>query len=142
MATIPKGPSAPLTFLYYFATATLFADVVFAYQLGLGFNDRATLQLGLIIGLCTGVVGLYMNRSRTLSLQFTSAKKAQTGLDEALAELGFGEKSLTENGYWIYTQPGWRAWFAGKMLVVLDRRSGTVVGRASNIRQLERIVQP
>lgn len=141
MATIPKGPSALLTFLYYFATATLFADVVFAYQLGLSFNSRATLQLSLVIGFCTGLVGLYMNRSRTLSLQFISAKKAQTGIDAALAELGFSEKSITEEGYWIYTQPGWRAWFAGKILVSVERRSGTVVGRASNIRQLERMVQ-
>lgn len=136
---MPQGPGLLLTFLYYFSTATLIADIIFAWQLGLGFSDRMTLQLGLVVGLATGLLGVYMNRSRTLALKIKNKQQFTAHLEACLAAMGFEQKTHEET-FDIYAPNGWLNWFGGKMLVKLDRQTATIVGRASNIRQLEKLV--
>lgn len=136
---MPKGPGALLTFFYYFSTATLLADLALAQQLHLGINNQATLQLSLLVGMVTGLLGLYMNRSSTLNFTMGNKRRFNTQLSAALTELGF-EDQREEGDYTVYSQPGWQRWFAGKILVKIERQSVTIVGRASNIRQLAPLV--
>ncbi|NEO88196.1 MAG: hypothetical protein F6J87_28655 [Spirulina sp. SIO3F2] len=137
---MPKGPGLLLTFFYYFSTATLLADVVLAQQLHLGMNNQATLQLSLLVGTMTGLLGLYMNRSSTLNFKIGNKRRFQTQLSTALTELGF-EDQVDEDDFTIYSQSGWQRWFSGKILVKIERQSVTIVGRASNIRQLAPLVR-
>ncbi|MGB0562765.1 MAG: hypothetical protein ACPGVO_13325 [Spirulinaceae cyanobacterium] len=133
---MPQGPGLLLTFLYYFSTATLIADLALSQQFKLGVNDRATLQLSLFVGIATGLVGLYMNRSRTLNFTVGNQRRFTSQLETALAEMGFGNKEDGED-YTIYSQSGWQRWFGGKILVKIERQAVTITSRADNIRQLE-----
>ncbi|MEM8641994.1 MAG: hypothetical protein AAGG51_24750 [Cyanobacteria bacterium P01_G01_bin.54] len=132
---MPQGPGLLLTFLYYFSTATLIADLVLAQQLQMGLNDRSTLQLSLFVGIMTGLLGLYMNRSRTLNFTVGSQRRFASRLEAALEEMGFDNKENAE-GYSIYSHRGWQRWFAGKILVKIERQAVTITSRADNIRQL------
>lgn len=137
---MPKGPGLLLTFAYYFSTATLLADLVLAQQLHFGVNSRVTLQLSLIVGIVTGLIGLYMNRSQTLQFTIGNQKRFKNHLESTLDQLGFDTKT-DEEGYQIYTNSGWQRWFAGKILVKVERQSVEIVSRASNIRQLAPLVE-
>lgn len=136
---MPKGPGLLLTFAYYFSTATLLADLVLAQQLHLSINSPFTLQLSLIVGMATGLIGLYMNRSQTLQFTIRNQKRFKNQFESTLEQLGFDTKT-DEEDYTIYTNSGWQRWFAGKILVKIERQSVVIVSRASNIRQLAPLV--
>lgn len=66
MTTSNPGPENSLTFLYYFGTTTLITIVLASLVLHLSPMSSITNQMGIVMGLVGGFLGLYFNRSLTL----------------------------------------------------------------------------
>jgi uncharacterized membrane protein YraQ (UPF0718 family) len=132
---MPSGPGFFFTFLYYFSCTSLI--VIFVTWQGLGVNLDTALpyQFGSLLGLLAGLWGAYFNRSLSLNTTFSNQKAFLKNLNENLNSLGFQEQEKREE-LTIYSKSGLSNWFAGQILLQIDEKSATIIGRSSYIRRL------
>ena len=135
----PPIPGATITFLYYFSMTTLIVLLVMSQGMGVSLNSQIPYQLGISLGLITGVMGAYFNRSVTLTLKIKNPQTFMKQLESTLATLGFENASQVDD-YTIYSRAGFSSLFSGKILVKIEPKSAILIGRSRNIKSLQRIL--
>lgn len=135
----PSTPGATLTFLYYFSMTTLIVLLIMSQGMGVSLNSQIPYQIGISLGLVTGLIGTYFNRSVTLTLNTKQPKTLIRQVEQSLAELGFQKTSQVED-YVIYRKSGLSSLFSGKIFLKPTKNSLICIGRSRNIKSLERIL--
>ena len=96
-------------------------------------------QIGMLLGLVSGLLGAIFNRSATFSTSLADPTAFTQRLDEALSEMGFEKKTQLEE-FTVYEKSALKTLFSGKVLVKIDQDSATIISRSSNIRYLKKIM--
>ncbi|MEM8777793.1 MAG: hypothetical protein AAGF26_02745 [Cyanobacteria bacterium P01_G01_bin.49] len=135
----PPIPGVTITFLYYFSMTTLIAIFVISQGMGVSLESQFPYQIGILLGLIAGLIGAYVNRSVTLTLTAKNRKTFLPNLEKTLTELGFSQRSQAED-YTIYSKAGLSSLFSGKILLKVEKKSVTLVGRSRNIKSLGQIL--
>ncbi len=133
------GPEHSLTFLYYFGTTTLLTIVLASIVLHLSPMSGVPNQMGLVMGLVGGAIGLYFNRSITLKQPIKGHKIFLNQIGQPLAELGYtqvDDDSLPADVV-VYTRSNLRGVLSGKVYIRLDAKTAYITSRAVHIRGLK-----
>lgn len=143
MTTSNPGPENSLTFLYYFGTTTLITIVLASMVLNLSPMSVVPNQLGLVMGLVGGALGLYFNRSITLKQPIRGHKVFLNQISQPLAELGYVpvEDDSLPADLVIYTRSNLRGLLSGKIYIHLDAKTAYITSRAVHIRGLKQKLQ-
>ena len=139
MTVSNPGPENSLTFLYYFGTTTLITIVLASLVLHLSPMGAVTNQLGLVMGLVGGALGLYFNRSVTLEQPIKGHKVFLNQISQPLAELGYtpvDDDSLPADMV-VYGRRSLRGLLSGKVYIRLDAKAAYITSRAVHIRGLK-----
>ncbi|MCA1991088.1 MAG: hypothetical protein LDL41_03440 [Coleofasciculus sp. S288] len=134
------GPGFWATFCYYFTGLTLIGAILASKALGLSLATGMPYRLGMVFGLLGGLVGAYFNRTATLSLEFQNEKTFTTTLNNALAEMGFEQKSELDD-FIVYQRPAFSHLFSGSVFVQIEKGVATIVSRSTNIKRLHKKIQ-
>ncbi|NEQ49817.1 MAG: hypothetical protein F6K11_06730 [Leptolyngbya sp. SIO3F4] len=139
MTTNNLGPENSLTFLYYFGTTTLITIVLASLVLNLSPMSVVPNQLGLVMGLVGGFLGLYFNRSITLKQPIKGHKVFLNQISQPLADLGYTllEDDSLPADLVIYARRNLRGWLSGKIYIRLDAKTAYITSRAVHIRGLK-----
>lgn len=139
MTTSNPGPENSLTFLYYFGTTTLITIVLASMVLNLSPMSVIPNQLGLVMGLVGGFLGLYFNRSITLKQPIKGHKVFLNQISQPLAELGYTpvEADGIPTDLVIYGRSNVRGLLSGKIYIRLDGKTAYITSRAVHIRGLK-----
>ncbi len=132
------GPENSLTFLYYFGTTTLLTIVLASMVLHLSPMSVVPNQLGLVMGLVGGALGLYFNRSVTVIQSIKGHKVFLNQISQPLAELGYlpVEDDSLPADLVIYARRSLRGLLSGKIYIRLDAKKAYITSRAVHIRGL------
>ena len=133
------GPENSFTFLYYFGTTTLITIVLASMVLNLSPMNGLPNQLGLVMGLVGGTLGLYFNRSITLKQPIKGHKVFLNQISQPLAELGYtqvDDDSLPADLV-LYSRSKLRGMLSGKIYIRLDAKTAYITSRAVHIRGLK-----
>lgn len=143
MTTSNSGPENSLTFLYYFGTTTLITIVLASMVLHLSPMTPITNQLGLVMGLVGGALGLYFNRSVTLKQPIKGHKVFLNQISQPLADLGYTqvEDDSLPADLVIYARRRLRGLLSGKIYIRLDANMAYITSRAVHIRGLKQKFQ-
>ncbi len=109
-------------------------------SLGTGMFSPLPYRYGMIVGVLTGTIGAYLNRSKTISTSFKKSRAKQEfseKLQRALVEMGFEVKSQEED-YAIYGKSSLASLFAGKIFIQIDKKEATILGRATDLKKLSK----
>ena len=142
MTTNNLGPENSLTFLYYFGTTTLITIVLASLVLHLSPMSGLPNQLGLVMGLVGGSLGLYFNRSITLKQPIKGHKVFLNQISQPLAQLGYtrvDDESLPADLV-MYARSNVRGLLSGKIYIRLEAKTAYITSRAVHIRGLKRIL--
>ncbi|EKV03809.1 hypothetical protein Lepto7375DRAFT_6125 [Leptolyngbya sp. PCC 7375] len=133
------GPENSLTFLYYFGTTTLITIVLASLVLNLSPMSVVPNQLGLVMGLVGGGLGLYFNRSITLKQSIKGHKVFLNQIEQPLAELGYRrvEDDSLPTDLVMYARNNIRGLLSGKIYIRLDGKTAYITSRAVHIRGLK-----
>ncbi len=133
------GPEHSLTFLYYFGMTTLITIVLASMVLHLSPMSGVPNQLGLVMGLVGGTLGLYFNRSITLKQPIKGHKVFLNQISQPLAELGYTqvEDDRLPADVVVYTRNRLRGLLSGKVYIRLDAKAAYITSRAVHIRSLK-----
>ena len=132
------GPENSLTFLYYFGITTLITIVLASQALNLSPMSVVPNQLGLVMGLVGGGLGLYFNRSITLNQSIKGHKVFLNQIEQPLAELGYSrvEDDSLSADLVMYSRKNIRGLLSGKIYIRLDGKTAYITSRAVHIRGL------
>ena len=130
-----QPPEFSLTFFYYFSVTNLIVVIVFSQRMGISWLDPSIYQLGILIGIITGILGANFNRNVTVTAPVQGKKVFLRTLNEILAEMGFEAKSELE-GFTVYQKSTLATLFSGRVFVKIEGKLATIIGRASTIRKL------
>ncbi|MEM7796539.1 MAG: hypothetical protein AAF579_19060 [Cyanobacteria bacterium P01_C01_bin.118] len=133
------GPENSLTFLYYFGTTTLITIVLASLVLHLSPMSAVPNQLGLVMGLVGGGLGLYFNRSVTVKQPIKGHKVFLNQISQPLADLGYTqiEDDSLPADLVIYARRNLRGLLSGKIYIRLDAKMAYITSRAVHIRGLK-----
>ncbi|MDV3347632.1 hypothetical protein SPB21_28480 [Leptothoe sp. ISB3NOV94-8A] len=133
------GPENSLTFLYYFGTTTLITIVLASLVLNLSPMSVVPNQLGLVMGLVGGGLGLYFNRSITLKQSIKGHKVFLNQIEQPLTELGYSrvEDDSLPTDLVMYARNNIRGLLSGKIYIRLDGKTAYITSRAVHIRGLK-----
>ena len=132
-----EPPGIGITFLYYFAcTNVIIFFIAFTQSARLGIDESLLYQLGLVVGLLTGILGAKFNRSVTITASYRKSKDFEKTIDKFLNNLGFITNSQLEN-FTVYQIPSFKSLFVGKLFLQIEKRSATIICRASLAKQLK-----
>lgn len=142
MTTSNPGPENSLTFLYYFGTTTLLTIVLASSVLHLSPMSVIPNQLGLVMGLVGGGLGLYFNRSVTLKQPIKGHKVFLNQISQPLAELGYApvEDDSLPSDLVIYARNNLRGLLSGKIYIRLEAKTAYITSRAVHIRGLKQTI--
>ncbi|MEA5462822.1 hypothetical protein [Leptothoe sp. PORK10 BA2] len=143
MTASNQGPEHSLTFLYYFGTTTLITMGLASAVLKLSPASPIPNQLGLIMGLVGGGLGLYFNRSITLKQPIKGHKVFLNQISQPLAELGYSQvddDSLSTDIV-MYSRSKLRGLLSGKIYIRLEPKTAYITSRAVHIRGLKQKLQ-
>ncbi|MBE9065119.1 hypothetical protein IQ260_00425 [Leptolyngbya cf. ectocarpi LEGE 11479] len=142
MTTSNPGPENSLTFLYYFGTTTLLTIVLASSVLHLSPMSVIPNQLGLVMGLVGGGLGLYFNRSVTLKQPIKGHKVFLNQISQPLAELGYApiEDDSLPADLVIYARNSLRGLLSGKIYIRLEAKTAYITSRAVHIRGLKQTI--
>lgn len=142
MTTSNPGPENSLTFLYYFGTTTLLTIVLASAVLRLSPMSVIPNQLGLVMGLVGGGLGLYFNRSVTLKQTIKGHKVFLNQISQPLAELGYApiEDDSLPADLVIYARNNLRGLLSGKIYIRLEAKTAYITSRAVHIRGLKQTI--
>lgn len=142
MTTSKPGPENSLTFLYYFGTTTLLTIVLASSVLHLSPMSVIPNQLGLVMGLVGGGLGLYFNRSVTLKQTIKGRKVFLNQISQPLAELGYApiEDDSLPADLIIYARNNLRGLLSGKIYIRLEAKTAYITSRAVHIRGLKQTI--
>ena len=132
------GPENSLTFLYYFGITTLITIVLASQALNLSPMSVVPNQLGLVMGLVGGGLGLYFNSSITLNQSIKGHKVFLNQIEQPLAELGYSrvEDDSLSADLVMYSRKNIRGLLSGKIYIRLDGKTAYITSRAVHIRGL------
>ncbi|MBT9311133.1 hypothetical protein [Leptothoe kymatousa] len=142
MTTSNPGPENSLTFLYYFGTTTLITIVLASLVLNLSPMSSIPNQMGLVMGLVGGFLGLYFNRSITLKQPIKGHKVFLNQISQPLAELGYtplDDDNLPADIV-VYGRQNVRGLLSGKVYIRLEPKTAYITSRAVHIRGLKKIL--
>ncbi len=132
-----EPPGIAITFLYYFAcTNVIIFFIAFTQSNRLGIDESILYQLGLVFGLLTGVLGAKFNRSVTVTASYRKSKNFEKIIQTVLNDLGFITDSQLEE-FTVYQIPSFKSLFVGKLFLQIEKRSATIICRASLAKQLK-----
>ncbi len=132
-----EPPGITITFLYYFAcTNVIIFFIAFTQSARLGIDESLLYQLGLVVGLLTGVLGAKFNRSVTITASYRKRKNFEKTIKKVLNDLGFITDSQLEE-FTVYQIPSFKSLFVGKLFLQIEKRSSTIICRASLAKQLK-----
>ena len=132
-----EPPGITITFLYYFAcTNVIIFFIAFTQSTRLGIDESLLYQLGLVVGLLTGVLGAKFNRSVTITASYRKSKNFEKTIKKVLNDLGFITDSKLEE-FAVYQIPSFKSLFVGKLFLQIEKRSSTIICRASLAKQLK-----
>lgn len=142
MTTSNPGPENSLTFLYYFGTTTLLTIVLASSVLHLSPMSVIPNQLGLVMGLVGGGLGLYFNRSVTLKQPIKGHKVFLNQISQPLAKLGYTpiEDDSLPTDLVIYARNNLRGLLSGKIYIRLEAKTAYITSRAVHIRGLKQTI--
>ncbi len=133
-----EGPSFLVTFLYYFSLTSLIVSVLVSVEMGIAFPSIFPLRVGLAAGIFAGAIGTYINRSVSIAVSFPNQRKFSRDLESILSEMGFPEKYQVDD-FMVYQQAGLFRNLGGKILVKIDQKSATIIGRSSRIKKMRQL---
>ena len=132
-----EPPGITITFLYYFAcTNVIIFFIAFTQSARLGIDESLLYQLGLVVGLLTGVLGAKFNRSVTITASYRKSKNFEKTIKKVLNDLDFITDSQLEE-FTVYQIPSFKSLFVGKLFLQIEKRSSTIICRASLAKQLK-----
>ena len=132
-----EPPGITITFLYYFAcTNVIIFFIAFTQSSRLGIDESLLYQLGLVVGLLTGILGAKFNRSVTITASYRKSKNFEKTIKKVLNDLGFITDSKLEE-FTVYQIPSFKSLFVGKLFLQIEKRSSTIICRASLAKQLK-----
>lgn len=132
-----EPPGITITFLYYFAcTNVIIFFIAFTQSARLGIDESLLYQLGLVVGLLTGILGAKFNRSVTITASYRKSKNFEKTIKKVLNDLGFITDSQLEE-FTVYQIPSFKSLFVGKLFLQIEKRSSTIICRASLAKQLK-----
>lgn len=133
-----EPPGIVITFLYYFAcTNIIIFFIAFTQSNRLGVDESILYQLGLVVGLLTGILGAKFNRSVALTVSYKKSKNFEKTITKVLDDLGFITDSQLEE-FTVYQIPGFKSLFVGKLFLQIEKLSATIICRASLAKQLKK----
>jgi len=133
-----EPPGLVITFLYYFAcTNVIIFLIAFTQSSRLGVDESVLYELGLVIGLLTGILGAQFNRSVTITASYRKSKNFEKTIKKVINDLGFTSDSQLE-GFTRYQTPNFKSLFVGKLFLQIEKRSATIICRASLAKQLKK----
>ena len=135
------GPGFALTFLYYFALATLIVGIATMEMLHVGAKSALPYQYGIAFALPFGLLNAWTKRSKTLSLSIKNRGSFNRKLKQVLSELKFemsGEPE-TEDGttYQTFRKSGVAGWLSGEVYVAIAGNEAVIASRSTLIKKLE-----
>ena len=132
-----EPPGITITFLYYFAcTNIIIFFIAFTQSARLGIDESLLYQLGLVVGLLTGILGAKFNRSVTITASYRKSKNFEKTIEKVLNNLGFISNYQLEE-FTVYQIPSLKSLFVGKLFLQIEKRSSTIICRASLAKQLK-----
>ena len=132
-----EPPGITITFLYYFAcTNVIIFFIAFTQSARLGIDESLLYQVGLVVGLLTGILGAKFNRSVTITASYRKSKNFEKTIKKVLNDLGFITDSQLEE-FTVYQIPSFKSLFVGKLFLQIEKRSSTIICRASLAKQLK-----
>ncbi len=132
-----EPPGIVITFLYYFAcTNVIIFFIAFTQSNRLGIDESILYQLGLVVGLLTGVLGAKFNRSVTITASYKKSNNFEKTIQKVLKDLGFITDSQLEE-FTVYQIPSLKSLSVGKLFLQVEKRSATIICRASLAKQLK-----
>ncbi|MEM6837634.1 MAG: hypothetical protein AAF609_12350 [Cyanobacteria bacterium P01_C01_bin.120] len=134
---LPTGPGASFTFLYYLVTAGVITNLFTARLYGVNAVTLFPEAAGLAGGAIAGLLGVFFNRSQTLTVPFTSKKQFRRQLNDVMASMGYALED-TNGTIERYQKPNASRWFAGDIFVQQRDQTAVFVSRVSNIRAVKR----
>ncbi|MGD1854714.1 MAG: hypothetical protein ACFB2W_10720 [Leptolyngbyaceae cyanobacterium] len=139
MTASNPGPENSLTFLYYFGTTTLITIVLASLVLNLSPMSGIPNQMGLVMGVVGGFLGLYFNRSITLKQPIKGHKVFLNQISQPLAELGYTpvDDDTLPADFVIYARRNVRGLLSGKIYIRLEAKTAYITSRAVHIRGLK-----
>lgn len=133
-----EPPGITITFLYYFAcTNVIIFFIAFTQSSRLGIDESLLYQLGLVVGLLTGILGAKFNHSVTITASYRKSKNFEKTIKKVLNDLGFITDSQLEE-FTVYQIPSFKSLFVGKLFLQIEKRSSTIICRASLAKQLKK----
>lgn len=133
-----EPPGIVITFLYYFACTNVIIFLIALTQSArLGIDESILYQLGLVIGLLTGILGAKFNRSVTITASYRKSKNFEKTIKKLLNDLDFTTDSQLEE-FTVYQIPNFKSLFVGKLFLQIEKRSSTIICRASLAKQLKK----
>ena len=135
---VPQGPGFGLTFLYYFSGTALVTTFLAIKTLHVSLETGIPSQFGLAFGLIAGVLGAYVNQTRTLEIPYKNRAGFLKRVETQLENLGYHEDLERSNGVKIYTRPPLRQLFSGRIYLQLANNKATFSSRATHIRALKK----
>lgn len=134
--TMPTGPGLRFTFLYYFSTTILIVLLVMSQGLGVSLETKYPYQMGILLGIITGVLGAYFNHHSSIEVEIANNKQFKHNLSQILSEMGFEE--MTEEGMMIYRQSSLKNLFSGQIFVKIEKQEATLSGRSRTLKKLQK----
>ncbi|ELS04715.1 hypothetical protein Xen7305DRAFT_00044510 [Xenococcus sp. PCC 7305] len=133
-----EPPGIFITFLYYFAcTNVIIFLIAFTQSSRIGVDESVLYELGLVVGLLTGILGAKFNRSVTITATYKKSKNFEKTIGKVINDLGFTPNSQLE-GFTVYQIPSLKSLFVGKLFVQVEKRSATIICRASLAKQIRK----
>ena len=132
-----EPPGIGITFLYYFACTNLIVFFIgFTQGARLGIEESLLYQLGLGVGVITGILGATFNRSVTVTAVYKKSRIFEKDIQEVLTDLGFLAASELE-GFTVYKIPSVKSLFVGKVFVEIEKGSATIICRSSLAKEIK-----
>lgn len=136
-----KGPGFGVTFLYYFALATLIGAITTMEIKHVGARSSLPYQYGIIFALPFAIINAWTKRSKTLTASVNHKNKFQQKLTRTLADLDFQpstEPEIEEGVTYVeYRKEGMAGFLAGTIYVAIAENEAVIASRASVIKKLE-----
>lgn len=134
---INPGPTALLTFLYYFTTTTLVMALPAAQLTHTSLSTPLPYRIGIPFGVLAGLAGAYYNASVVLEMTYPNSKRFQTELEGVLESMGFRPAGPAGPDQ-VYRPAALWVWLVGTIRVHFEANSATLIARAVHARQLRR----
>jgi hypothetical protein len=128
------GPGFLPTFLYYFTASLLITALVSSQLLHLSMRTGIPLQLGVIVGLASGLLGGLLNRTTLVTLPIKNRATFTTQIHQVLTEMGYHPVALGEEAdpnFLIYERSLLGRFFSGRVYVELQKKQAIIASRAS-----------